>query len=167
MFDNGRFDESIATIMKCLNQPGLTHAFKVKAYELLAHNYMAKSNKERITLAIQEILKLDPSYKAPEDEPAFAEQVQKVKEQMTAQAPVEEKGKKPEEKALPQAEKKPEPVPVPPEAVTEEEGGLQTWHWIAGGAAVGGVVLYLVLKGGGDGGGGGTTQPKVPLPPPR
>lgn len=138
----GDFDTSIKIIEESLRAADFPQTLKKSAYELLAQNYLAKSYLEQAKSAIKKLLLLVPSYVPPADNPPFAAEVERVRQEMGTKAAAEPEQKK-------------------------EEGGAwyqNTLVLVGGGVLVAGGVALLLL-GKKDEGGGTTTQTALPGPP--
>ncbi len=136
----GDFDSSIKILEESLRAANFPQTLKKSAYELLAQNYLAKSYLEQAKSAIKKLLLLVPGYVAPPDNPPFAAEVERVRQEMGT-------------KAVAEPEKKP-----------EEGGGISPLLLVGGGVVVAGGLALLLLGGKKDE--GGTTPPAaLPGPP--
>jgi hypothetical protein len=152
-FYEGRFDEAIDLVNRCLNKSGLTDVEKVRAYKLMTMAYQAKDYEFQAREAINKLLELVPNYEPdPEqDLPQYVELVRKVKEELQ-QAQVTPQPTEPQKPA--------EPVTTAP---PKKKRGVP-WLLIGGGVGVA-AVAAAVLAGGG-GGNGPPPPPPQPLPIP-
>lgn len=142
-YDNGRFDEAIEMVQRCLEQSGLSEATQLRAYRLMALAYQGKDYVSQAREAIRQLLKLVPNYMPDpvQDTPSYIELVNQVR-----------------------AENMPVTT-VPTAPITEKKkGGGKKWLFIGGGA-VGAAVIAAVLLGGGNEG-NGPEPPLDPLPIP-
>ncbi len=141
----GRFDQAIAQLDRCLNDPTSTTEQRQRAYRLLALSHLGQDEPDAARDAVRELLTLQPNYRPdPEqDPPPFIEMLEQVKREMRR---------------------------TPPAATDAADGGqrrgISRWVWIGGGAVLAGVAAVLLLSGssgdgGGNGGGGPTTLAEV------
>jgi hypothetical protein len=134
---NGDFDSSIRILEESLRSLNFPTDLKMPAYELLAQNYLAKSLVTKAESAIRQLLQLVPAYVPSPENPPFAAEVEKVRQEMASKAPVE-------------------PVKQKEEVAWYEN----TWVLVGGGVLVAGGVALLLLTGDD---GNGTVIP----PPPK
>jgi hypothetical protein len=74
------FDDAKTLVEQCLNKSGLSKAERKQAYELLAEIYIGNKDTVQAKIAIQELLKVDPEYKPPENaHPLFIRFVNEAK----------------------------------------------------------------------------------------
>ena len=119
---DGDFDSSIKILETSLRSSDFPQDLKKSAYELLAQNYLAKSYLEQARSAIKNLLTLVPTYSPPADNPPFAAEVEKVRQEM--------KGTPPQE----------------PAAKVEESAWYESpWVWVGGGILIVGVVVLISL----------------------
>jgi hypothetical protein len=131
----GEFDSSIRLVEQSLQASDFPQNLKKPAYELLAKNYLAKSYLEDAKSAIRKLLQLVPTYEAPADNPLFAEEVEKVRQEMGGKTALE------------------------PTVPQEKEWYENVWIWA--GVAAAGVIAYLVFKPGPE----DQVPPPLPGPP--
>ena len=169
----GRFDQAIVFIERCLERNAFDGTAKHQAFALLSKIYQAKGLEEQAMDALRELMTLVPTYRpnTATEPPAFVELVDRVRQQMAEAEPPEKQG------ALEPATEEPDPEvaivqpqdeePLPPvaeRAPPPEKKGFTKWLLIGGGVAVAGVAAILLTGGSSDDPmppGGGT-----PLPPP-
>ena len=118
----GEFDASIKLLEDVLRSPNVPQNVKESAYELLAQNYVKKGNLEQAKTAIKKLLELDPTYVAPNDNPPFAAEVERVRQEMGTISPVE-----------------------PVVKAEESEWYESPWVWIGGGLLIVGGAVALLL----------------------
>ena len=139
-YNEGRFDEAIDGINRCLSKSGLTEDERKLAYMLLGKTYLAKDYLNEARQAVKKLLEVVPNFEADpvQDPPAFIKMVADMKiERAKTSAPP------------------PKPVPAP-----SEKKSSKKWLWIGAGAVVAGGAAALLLSGGGEGGEG--EQPDLP-----
>jgi tetratricopeptide (TPR) repeat protein len=141
---NGRFDEAIDILERCLTK-GFNEEQKKQAYKFLGLSYLAKDYLDQAKNAIKKLLELVPNWEPDpiQDPPPFKKLVEEVKEQMAKEKQVAQ----------------PEPVqPVEPPPPTKKGGGKK-FIFIGGASAAAAAVTVLFLLGG-DG------PQRLPDPPP-
>jgi len=136
-YTDGRFDEAINLITRCLEDPGITAAQKQKSYRLMGLTYIAKDYLIEAKSSIQKLLLLVPNYKPDPvfDPPPFINIVEEVKRETVT-------------------------VPVTRE---EEKTDNKKWYWIGGGVAA--IVVLIAVLALGNGNGDDKTLPGAPSLP--
>jgi tetratricopeptide (TPR) repeat protein len=116
----GDFDSSIKLLEESLRSLNFPQDLKKSAYELLAQNYLAKSYLEQAKSAIKKLLELVPTYVPPADNPPFVAEVERIRQEIRAKAPVELVAKQ-----------------------EESEWYESPWVWIGGGLLIAGGAVLL------------------------
>jgi hypothetical protein len=121
-YTEGRFDETIALITVCLDQPTITPEQKQQAYRLMGLTYIAKDYLTEAKTAIESLLQLVPNYKPDPiyDPPPFINLVEEIQREVVAV------------KAKP------------------EEEDTSKMYWYIGGGVAAAAILAVVLFSGGD-----------------
>jgi hypothetical protein len=121
-YTEGRFDETIALITVCLDNPTITPEQKQQAYRLMGLTYIAKDYLTEAKNAIESLLQLVPNYKPDPiyDPPPFINLVEEVQAEVVA---VQAKPEKKETSKL---------------------------YWYIGGGVAAAALLAVVLFSGGD-----------------
>jgi hypothetical protein len=79
-FFAGNFDDAKTLVEQCLNKRGLSKDERKQAYELLAEINSSNKDTAQVKIATQELLKVDPEYKPPDDaHPLFIRLVNEAK----------------------------------------------------------------------------------------
>ena len=184
----GRFDEAVQSLNRCLSEGAFTGQEEEKAYTLLGKVYFAKGLEDQAVVSLRKLMAIVPDYRPDptREPPDFMALVEQVRRELALAAPPSEGvGAPPSEVAgaFPQEERispadslvmAPDPVVQPPEpeptaerAPPKKRSGITKWLAIGGGALVAGVAA--VLLSGGDsstgGGNGGTSLPPPPMVP--
>ncbi len=136
-YQRGRFDDALATLQPCLDDPSLDDETRLQLLRLAAFNYLAKDLNEDAEQAVEQLLTLNPSYEVNilEDPPPFIRMVGEVREAMSAAD-------------TPSVVVRNDPDPPPPQPVVtpQTSGGPKLGRWILlGGGLVAGGVLAAVL----------------------
>jgi len=124
-YTDGRFDETIAILTVCLDDPNTTPEQKQKAYRLMGLTYIAKDYLTEAKTAIEKLLKIVPNYKPDPiyDPPPFINLVQEVQAETVATRATTGEGAK-------------------------EDNNM--WYYIGGGAAAVTILAVVLLSGGDD-----------------
>jgi hypothetical protein len=122
-YTEGRFDETIALITVCLDQPTITPEQKQQAYRLMGLTYIAKDYLAEAKNAIESLLLLVPNYKPDPiyDPPPFINLVEEVQREVVAV-----------------------------QAKSDEKKDTSKMYWYIGGGVAAAAILTVVLLSGGD-----------------
>jgi len=136
-YTEGRFDETIALITVCLDNPNISPEQKQQAYRLMGLTYIAKDYLTEAKTAIESLLKLVPNYKPDPiyDPPPFINLVEEVQAETVATKAIAE----------------------------EEKADSKMWWYIGGGVAAVALIAVLVASGGDDE--GQPAEQNLPGPP--
>jgi tetratricopeptide (TPR) repeat protein len=143
-YREGRFEETIAIVNRCLDKGGMTEEERKQAYRLLGKTYIAKDYLDEAREAIKRLLELVPNFEADpvQDPPTFTEMVKDVKNEL---------------------EKTDLPPPPLGEIPEKKNGGSKKWL-LLGGVVLAGGAAAILLSGGTDG--PAPSAPSLPLPAP-
>ncbi len=122
-YTDGRFDETIALLTVCLDDPNTSPDQKQKAYRLMGLTYIAKDYLSEAKTAIEKLLKIVPSYQPDPiyDPPPFINLVEEVQAETVAT-----------------------------KAVAGEGKDNNMWWYIGGGVAAATILTVVLLSGGDD-----------------
>jgi hypothetical protein len=182
-YDNGQFEEAIATATQCLEGDETTEPERQRAYRLIGLSYIGQDLRDNAREAVRQLIMLVPNFEPDpvNDPPQF---IQMVEEAKAAQgvadgmedddpaddvAIVDAARRAEEERQAEEQRRREEAARQRAEANRRDEGGGITKWLLIGGAVVGGGALAAVLLSGGDGdgdGGGGGGGGGIALPPP-
>jgi len=124
-YTEGRFDEAIVFIKKCLESPNITQKQQQRAYRLMGLTYIAKDYLNEAKNSIEKLLKLVPNYKPDPvyDPPPFINLVEEVQKETVATV-----------------------------AEPEVEPSSKKWWYIGGGIGAVAIVTAIILSSGGEDG---------------
>ena len=136
-YTEGRFDETIALITVCLDDPNINPEQKQQAYRLMGLTYIAKDYLTEAKTAIEKLLKLVPNYKPDPiyDPPPFINLVEEVQAETIATKAVAD----------------------------EETTDSKIWWYVGGGVAAVALIVVLASSGGDDE--GQPAEQDLPGPP--
>lgn len=122
-YTDGRFDETIALLTVCLDDPNTTGEQKQTAYRLMGLTYIAKDYLSEAKTAIEKLLKIVPNYQPDPiyDPPPFINLVEEVQAETVAT-----------------------------KAVAGEEKDNKMWYYIGGGVAAATILTVILVSGGDD-----------------
>jgi hypothetical protein len=123
-YTDGRFDETIALLTVCLDDPNTTPDQKQQAYRLMGLTYIAKDYLSEAKTAIEKLLKIVPNYQPDPiyDPPPFINLVEEVQAETIATKAV----------------------------AGEEVEDNRMWYYIGGGALAATILTVVLLSGGDD-----------------